>query len=254
MPPGPTTANNFALCEGPNQLLVRDANNCTFVLDTIIEIQQIDINFMATDVTCFGSDNGSAVANPSGGAGGPFEFEWTNVDPNPGDVNNVQNLTAQTYTLAVTDIEMCTVDTVFTIAQPPQIQITQNGLIPVTCFGDSDGAIDISVTGGTLDTDAGNEYQFDWTGPGVIDPNTEDQNNLLAGDYALTVTDDNNCTADFNAEVLSPDSITITSSSASPCGCLRRTHSIASMFQMKTTVLNLCASISHNQTNCSAIL
>lgn len=52
----------------------------------------------------------------------------------------------------------------------------------VLCTGNSTGAIDITVTGGT------GPFTFTWTGAGVI-PGTEDQSGLKAGPYSVIVTD-----------------------------------------------------------------
>ncbi len=59
----------------------------------------------------------------------------------------------------------------------------------VTCFGDSNGSIDLSVTGGT------GTYTYAWTtvdGSG-LNPSSQDQTGLTAGTYNVTVSD-GNCT------------------------------------------------------------
>ena len=50
-------------------------------------------------------------------------------------------------------------------------------------LGGSDGAINISVTGGTPG------YSYDWAGL----PSTQDVSNLVAGDFRILVRDTNNC-------------------------------------------------------------
>ncbi len=54
-----------------------------------------------------------------------------------------------------------------------------------TNLGDEDGAIDISVTGGT------EPYTYDWSN----DSTTQDLSDLAPGNYVITVTDDNGCDA-----------------------------------------------------------
>ena len=51
----------------------------------------------------------------------------------------------------------------------------------------NNGAIDITVTGGT------GALTYAWTGPGGFTATTEDITGLAAGDYDLTVTDANGC-------------------------------------------------------------
>jgi len=50
-----------------------------------------------------------------------------------------------------------------------------------------DGAIDITVSGGT------NPYTYAWTGPDGFTATTQDIGALEAGDYSVVVTDNNNC-------------------------------------------------------------
>ena len=53
----------------------------------------------------------------------------------------------------------------------------------------ANGAIDVSVTGGTA------PYTYAWTGPGVNGATTQDLTNLAAGVYSLSVTDGGRCGA-----------------------------------------------------------
>jgi gliding motility-associated-like protein len=62
----------------------------------------------------------------------------------------------------------------------------------VLCNGASTGEIDVSASGGTL------PYTYSWTGNGVV-PAAEDQEDLAAGNYSVTVTDNNNCTSQVYA-------------------------------------------------------
>ncbi len=64
------------------------------------------------------------------------------------------------------------------------------GIITNTaCPGESNGSINITVTGGTQ------PYSYSWTGPGGFTGSNEDINGLEAGNYEVTVTDDNGCEA-----------------------------------------------------------
>lgn len=69
----------------------------------------------------------------------------------------------------------------------------------ISCFGDQTGAIDISVSGGT------EPYSYLWSNGAT----TEDLNNLIAGTYAITVTDENANTVSAEYILTEPDALTI---------------------------------------------
>ena len=74
-----------------------------------------------------------------------------------------------------------------------------------SCYGYSDGAIDISLTGGS------GTYLFDWDNDGTGDTDdTEDLSGLAAGTYNLDVVDDNGCMGSAVATVNEPAAIDIT--------------------------------------------
>ena len=78
--------------------------------------------------------------------------------------------------------------TVYEITEPPPLKI-DSSVTDISCFGEKDGAINITVSGGTKD------YTYLWTtsdGSG-IDADAEDQTGLGAGTYKVKVTDKNGC-------------------------------------------------------------
>lgn len=79
------------------------------------------------------------------------------------------------------------------------------------CFGDNTGAIALSLEGSL------NDYQYQWSEAGL--PATSSAANLLAGDYSVTVTNDNCCTEVFTETIESPDEIMITMDAIIPVGC-----------------------------------
>ena len=115
-------------------------------------------------------------------------------------------LSAGTYDVIVTDLNGCQISDSFLITEPPPIVLTSilsdfNGF-NISCNGESDGSIDITVSGGTIsggDTD----YTYEWTtlnGTG-LDTSVPDQTGLSAGTYTVKITDSNNCS--FNMLSLS---------------------------------------------------
>ncbi|MBA7553746.1 hypothetical protein ES705_46345 [subsurface metagenome] len=84
--------------------------------------------------------------------------------------------------------------------------ISNDGNYNISCYGASDGSIDITIVGGS-----GN-YSYNWTGPAgaEINPAAEDQTGLIAGTYDVTVLDINDCQKDYSFTLTQPDSLSLT--------------------------------------------
>ncbi|MEA3445395.1 MAG: FISUMP domain-containing protein, partial [Bacteroidota bacterium] len=127
---------------------------------------------------CNGNSNGLLSIAVNGGIT-PYTYNWSN-----GATDNVAvNLAAGYYTLTVTDSHNCQSTSSSFISQPSIINIAP-AITNISCFGDNNGAIDITVTGGV------NPYTFLWS----TNSSFEDITNLSSGAYSIAVTDFNGCT------------------------------------------------------------
>ncbi len=93
---------------------------------------------------------------------------------------------------------------VLTLNQHPEMSL--NGISSnTTCSNGNDGTINLTITNGT------GPYLFDWDNDGTGDSDdVEDLNNLVAGNYCVTVTDQNLCAKNNCFVVSSPAAITNT--------------------------------------------
>lgn len=132
-----------------------------------------------THVSCFGNDDGSIQANATGGVP-PFSYDWSNG----GSGSFISGLSAGSYTLTVTDNNDCTKTATYVVNQPAELEINLVNLSDESCSGEEDGAITISVTGGV------NPIFAEWSN-GFIGLSITD---LAPDTYAVTVTDNNDCT------------------------------------------------------------
>ena len=76
------------------------------------------------------------------------------------------------YTNIITDSEGCVpIDSVYVTTPIDLVEITTFTIVDNDCYGETNGAIDISVSGGTPN------YDFQWSGPSTNSTN-EDVSNL----------------------------------------------------------------------------
>lgn len=132
--------------------------------------------------TCFGDNSGSIIVSASGGTGA-LTYSLNGAPPVAS--GSFTNLTAGIYNLVIRDVNNCIRDTTVTITQPPMmtILVTKTN---ITCFGDNDGTINISITGGVL------PYQYSINNGLNYFP-TGNFTNLAPGSYSVVGRDANGC-------------------------------------------------------------
>ena len=147
--------------------------------------------FSFTNADCSGNADGSAIVTVSKGTA-PYSFSW-----NSGDTGSVNlKLKAGTWSCIVSDVYGCTDSVQVSISEPTGLNITSL-INDVSCAGDSNGLIDLTVSGGTR------PYSFLW--------NTGDSLNKLtnckAAKYSCIISDSNNCKDSMVVEIREPDKI-----------------------------------------------
>lgn len=175
---GESTEDIIQLPGGNYYVTVTDAHGCiASTLYPVIEPPVLSVNVVGTPVSCFGGENGTVAAIPSGGVT-PYEYLWNNFETD----SSLQGISAGHYVVLLTDSNGCHTFDSMDIIQPTEITIA--GVITdVACNGASTGAIDITVSGGTPG------YTFSWSNTAT----TEDLTGLPAGVYTVSVTDANGC-------------------------------------------------------------
>lgn len=198
-------ADSFAqsLGIGTYTVTVTDQNNCTLTgTYTLVQppdltsVTSVTSDYNGQDISCYGAADGSAYVVIGGGVA-PYTYEWT---PGLLTTDSITNLGAGTYYITATDLNGCEVLDSITLVQPDSIAITAN-ITDILCFGESTGAIDATISGGTP------PYTYDWSNLAT----TQDLINLSTGTYTDTVTDLNGCVNFVDFFVNQPlDSMTIT--------------------------------------------
>ncbi len=189
------------LCAGTYTVTATDDNSCVETTSILVEDpQSMNLITNGNDANC-GEGTGSVSVNVIGGTS-PFQYTW-----NTGDTNNfVTGLDGGAYSVTVMDASGCMATSTVTIGQASAMNLS-GVTMNVSCNGESDGSIDVTISGGTP------PYTFDWNNGGT----SEDLDNLPAGSYVLLVTDANNCSTGtaFNISEPSPMVTTTTTIGAS---------------------------------------
>ena len=190
---GVTTQNRTALAAGSYTVTVTDASGCSGT--TTITLTQpataLDATATATNVTCGGGTTGTINITPTGGTS-PYTYDWGGGIT----TQNRTSLAAGTYTVTVTDAKGCTKTVMQTITQPLVLALSLTKT-DVSCTGGTDGAINLTVSGGT------SPYTYNWGG-GIT---TQNRTGLSVGTYTVTVTDANNCTASASTTLVALKSV-----------------------------------------------
>lgn len=185
---------------GTYTVVVTDCEGCTATA-SYTKPPALEVTAVTTNVTCYGGTNGSIDVSVSGGTPS-YHYLWNDG----ATTQDRSGLSAGTYTVTVTDENDCTATLTKTITQPTELIVTAV-VTNVTCGG-SNGAIDVSVSGGTP------PYDYLWNDGAT----SQDRTNLTAGTYTVTVSDEHNCTVEASFTVTEPDcelSITATSGNVS---------------------------------------
>ena len=179
-PSGATTATVPNLTSGTYGVTVTDGNNC--VKTATVNVNSSNgpnmIVTSLTNVSCFGSADGTATISATGGTA-PYTYAWS---PSGGNSATATGLAPGTYTVAVTDDTGCNSSVNVVITELPLLNLSTSGT-NATC-GSANGTVSAIATGGT------GAYTYTWM-PGNLSGAT--QTNLPTGTYTVSVMDGNGC-------------------------------------------------------------
>ena len=176
------TNHSLNLSPGTYNLSIPYGEDCITTLSVdLIDPLPLDILVSASSVSCFGETSGSLQFEITGGTA-PY---------NLGEGNSLVllDLAAGEYNGIVTDANGCESNWSATVDEPAPIALTAITEMP-SAF--NDGSIALSLEGGVP------PYSFEWSNGFLFEENI----NLQSGDYAVTVTDNNGCTADTTISLI----------------------------------------------------
>ncbi len=183
-----TAAMASGLLAGIYTVTVTDSNNCSSSDQLVIdEPSELIVSIGPVEsVSCFGGADGSAQVSASGGTA-PVLFLWSNGSA----TSQITALPAGIYAVTATDSNGCVATDTVDIVQPEAL--TSSILVTnANCEDDSDGALDATISGGTL------PYTYEWSNG----DSTAQLSGLSVGMYTLILTDSNGCSLQDSAEVM----------------------------------------------------
>ncbi len=189
-----TTATSSSLNAATYTVTVSDANGCSTTTSTaILEPSLLNVNITVDSLpSSFGASDGGITANASGGT--PlYTYTWSNAATTP----SLSGLSSGTYTVTVTDNNNCSAVDFFVLSQPALLICTTTSTNTL-CAGSIDGSATVNASGGVI------PYTYMWNNSDI----TQTTNNLAAGTYTITVTDNNGITTTCTATIGSPLAIT----------------------------------------------
>ncbi len=174
-----TTLNLNKVTAGTYKIEVSDQNNNKTETELVFNSPtKLAVAVEANELICNSDTGGIVKATPIGGTAG-YTYTWNTSDT----TSTVTGLSAGNYFVTIKDKNSCIATNSVTIKEPSSFEVNVIEQINPTCFGATNGVIEINVAGGTA------PYQIEWSN------GAKGQliSGLSAGDYTVTITDTNGC-------------------------------------------------------------
>ncbi|MBR4115136.1 MAG: InlB B-repeat-containing protein, partial [Bacteroidales bacterium] len=170
---------------------------------TVVLACNIQVEETITNVSCYGESDGE-IALKVTNAAEPYTTQWQGQTSTE---DTLRNVTANAYTVVITDNENCSFTKTYTVSQPDEMKLSAKIKNP-TCEN-SDGAIAITLTGAE-------DASFAWSN-GVT---TQNVASLAKGDYSLVVTNtETGCQISDNFTLVEPEAPVVTVSNVVETAC-----------------------------------
>ena len=216
-----------SLSYGQYVVAVKDGNGCVVIeeVDVASAAPAMEIVTSSTPVLCNGDNSGVvSVELIDGGlpSSSGYSLNWFKSGTNTLVSNDSSfNAAAGGYYLVVQDANGCQSTEEVSVNEPAEISYTVD-VNHITCFGDTDGSIDVVVTGGGVAP-----YSFNWTN--LVNQTSSSLQNLSAGVYSLEITDANGCVTTIDVPVTAPAVALSSSASATSISCFGASTGSASV-------------------------
>ena len=171
---GATTKNLSALSAGTYIVTITDGTCSTKDTIKITEPTILNLICTKTNVTLNSGNDGTASVSASG-ATAPYTYLWSNGATTP----SIATLTANTYSVTVTDANGCSKTCSSVVTEPACVLTSSLASTNPKCNGSADGTITLTVSGNV------GTPTYLWSNGAT----TKDLTTLSAATYSVTVTD-----------------------------------------------------------------
>ena len=187
-------------------MIVSDAVACNVSAEFSIteSATALSVTGTTTEVLCFGEATGAINLNVTGGTA-PYSYLWSNGSTN----QNLTDLVAGIYSVTVSDAVGCSFTAEFSVREPDAALSSSGETTDVNCFGSATGAIMLTVQGGTA------PYEYFWSNGST----SQNQANLVAGTYNVTVRDAFACSVSAEFIITEPTEALLVTGSSTDASC-----------------------------------
>lgn len=186
------------LAAGVYQMKVTDTKGCSSesVTRIITAPQPLTVQVYSSggrngyDVSCHDRADGKLETSVVGGTPG-YSYLWSNSHITP----SIADIPAGDYSVAVTDVNGCSVSAEISLKAPTPINFSVEEINPVNCPGNATGALEVVSVRNTI-----GQVYYTWS-------SGENENaiyNKVSGVYAATVSDDQGCQSTKTHSLVEP--------------------------------------------------
>ncbi|NOS90695.1 MAG: T9SS type A sorting domain-containing protein [Cyclobacteriaceae bacterium] len=195
-------ASAISVAAGTYYAKVTDANGCSINTSNFVVNTPIAASYTSVPASCAAVNDGSLTITGVTGGNGSYTYSINN-GAFGASITFSSLATGATYVLKVKDGNGCefTINNA-AVALQPSITGTISQTSFINCFGQSTASISVTPSGGTA------PYTYSWSNSVT----TQNNPNIPAGSYNVTITDSKTCTGTASISITQPTVLTVTPS------------------------------------------